>query len=57
MENYLELDQSSASQATTDDREILDNIDGRMHGPMIGFMEKHFGNFQYISQGASLETR
>ncbi|OAA46118.1 serine/threonine-protein kinase Sgk2 [Metarhizium rileyi] len=53
MDGYLEVDQSSASQATTDDQEIFDNINGRMHGPMIGFMEKHFGNLQYTGQGAS----
>ncbi|TWU79075.1 hypothetical protein ED733_008649 [Metarhizium rileyi] len=53
MDGYLEVEQSSASQATTDDQEIFDNINGRMHGPMIGFMEKHFGNFQYTGQGAS----
>ncbi|KAK1948825.1 FunK1 protein kinase [Colletotrichum sublineola] len=38
-----------------DDQEILDNIDGRMHGPMSGFIKKYFGNFQYVRQDASLE--
>lgn len=29
--------------AIMDEKEILDNIDGRMHGPMPGFMAKFFG--------------
>ncbi|KAF4457030.1 serine/threonine-protein kinase Sgk2 [Fusarium austroafricanum] len=37
-----------------DDEEILDNIDGRMHGPMSGFIKKYFGNFQYVRQDGSL---
>ncbi|KAK8105325.1 hypothetical protein PG999_008684 [Apiospora kogelbergensis] len=37
-----------------DDQEILDNIDGRMHGPMSGFIKKYFGDFQYVRQDASL---
>lgn len=42
---------------TMDDQEILDNIDGRMHGPMSGFIKKYFGNFQYVRQDASLEIQ
>lgn len=57
MESHLEVDHSPATQAKMDDQEILDNINGRIHGPMIGFMEKYLGKFQYISQGASLEIQ
>ncbi|KAK4169908.1 hypothetical protein QBC43DRAFT_374958 [Cladorrhinum sp. PSN259] len=47
-----------ASLATAiDDQEILDDIDGRMHGPMSGFIKKYFGNFQYVRQDASMETQ
>jgi hypothetical protein len=27
-----------------DDQELLDNIDGRMHGPLSGFIKRYFGN-------------
>lgn len=37
-----------------DDQELLDNIDGRMHGPMSGFIKKYFGNLQYDPQDATL---
>ncbi|KAK5629961.1 hypothetical protein RRF57_005676 [Xylaria bambusicola] len=37
--------------------EILDNIDGRMHGPMNQFIEKHFGHFQYIHQDGLLKIQ
>ncbi|KID81155.1 serine/threonine-protein kinase Sgk2 [Metarhizium guizhouense ARSEF 977] len=58
MDSHLQFfDFSPAAQATIDDQEILDNIDGRMHGPMSGFMEKYFGKFRYICQGASLEIQ
>lgn len=57
MESSLGADQSQASPATTDDQDILDNIDGRIHGPMVGFMEKNFGNPPYISQSSSSETQ
>lgn len=53
----MEVHDSPAAQAKMDDQEILDNINGRMHGPMVGFVEKYFGNFQYICQGASLEIQ
>ncbi|KAI1406102.1 FunK1 protein kinase [Hypoxylon fuscum] len=43
------------SASTTDDHEILGNIDGRMHGPMSGFIKKYFGNFQHVRQDALLE--
>ncbi|KAI5923465.1 FunK1 protein kinase [Camillea tinctor] len=39
------------------DQDILNNIDGRMHGPMNGFIKKHFGNFQYVHQNAFLEIQ
>lgn len=38
-----------------DDQDILDNIDGRMHGPMRGFIDKFFGDFQFIHHDAFLE--
>ncbi|KAH8898376.1 FunK1 protein kinase [Thozetella sp. PMI_491] len=39
------------------EEDILDNIDGRMHGPMSGFIKKYFGNFQYAHQDAFLEIQ
>lgn len=50
MENY-------PPASMIDDQEILDNIDGRMHGPMTGFIKKFFGNFQYVRQHDSLEIQ
>lgn len=41
----------------TDDQDILDNIDGRMHGPMSGFINKYFGDFQFAHQDAFLEVQ
>lgn len=43
--------------STMDDQDILDNIDGRMHGPMSGFIKKYFGSFQYAHQDAFLEIQ
>ncbi|KAI0203992.1 FunK1 protein kinase [Astrocystis sublimbata] len=43
--------------SATDDQDILDNIDGRMHGPMSGFIKKYFGNFQHVHQDAYLEIQ
>ncbi|KAK4115013.1 hypothetical protein N656DRAFT_747678 [Canariomyces notabilis] len=40
-----------------DDRNILDNMDGRMHGPMSGFIKRYFGNFEFAQQGSSLEIK
>ncbi|KAI0098049.1 FunK1 protein kinase [Nemania sp. FL0031] len=53
MENHLDhlLDPAES------DQDILDNIDGRMHGPMSGFIKKHFGNFQYTHRDAFLEIQ
>ncbi|KFY34525.1 hypothetical protein V494_06702 [Pseudogymnoascus sp. VKM F-4513 (FW-928)] len=34
-----------------DDQELFDNIDGRMHGPMGGFLKRYFGNLQCDPQG------
>lgn len=51
MEAYLKEDECLASQAATDDRDILDNINGRIHGPIPGFMERHFANFPFVVQG------
>ncbi|KAI1737847.1 FunK1 protein kinase [Xylaria scruposa] len=50
MENH-----SLAPPASATDN--LDNIDGRMHGPMSGFIKKYFGNFQYAHQDAFLEIQ
>lgn len=33
-----------------DDEEIIENIDGRMHGSISGFIDRFFGNFQYAYQ-------
>lgn len=58
MENHPAVNHPLAPLAsTTDDQDILDNIDGRMHGPMSGFIKKYFGNFQYTHQDAFLEIR
>ncbi|KAG5742870.1 hypothetical protein H9Q70_014412 [Fusarium xylarioides] len=58
MENYPAVNHPPAPLAfAMDDQEILDNIDGRMHGPMSGFIKKYFGNFQYVRQDASLEIQ
>lgn len=38
-----------------DNHDVLDNIDGRMHGPMNGFMDKFFGDFHFIHQDTFLE--
>lgn len=36
-----------------DDQELLDNIDGRLHGPMNGFVKRYFGNLLDIADGSS----
>lgn len=46
-----------APLASTDDQDILDNIDGRIHGPMSGFIKKYFGKFRYVYQDTSLEIQ
>ncbi|KAG6150660.1 hypothetical protein E4U37_005867 [Claviceps purpurea] len=43
--------------ALFDDQDILDNIDGHMHGPTSGFIKKYFGAFQYIHQDSLLEIQ
>ncbi|OBT90800.1 hypothetical protein VE02_00662 [Pseudogymnoascus sp. 03VT05] len=35
------------------DQELLDNIDGRMHGPMSGFIKRYFGSLQCDPQDAT----
>ncbi|KAK6225745.1 hypothetical protein QIS74_01792 [Colletotrichum tabaci] len=58
MENHPAGDRPPAPPASAmDDQELLENIDGRMHGPMSGFIKKYFGNFQYARQDASLEIQ
>lgn len=53
MENHLVANPPLIQQPSeTDDQDIFDNIDGRMQGPMNGFIKKYFGNFQYSPQGA-----
>ncbi|KAI1088312.1 FunK1 protein kinase [Rostrohypoxylon terebratum] len=41
----------------TSQQDILDKIDGRMHSPMSGFIERYFGNFQYSHQDSFLEIQ
>ncbi|XXG98085.1 rRNA-binding ribosome biosynthesis protein [Hypoxylon texense] len=43
--------------ASTDDEDILNNIDGRMHGPMSGFIKKYFGKFRHVHQDDFLEIQ
>jgi hypothetical protein len=51
MQHHLLTDRPSRTALSTmDDEEILENIDGRMHGPMSGFIDKYFGGFQYAYQ-------
>lgn len=58
MENHPAVDRLPAPPASaTDDQDILDNIDGRLHGPMGGFIKRYFGDFQYTHQGALLEIQ
>jgi hypothetical protein len=58
MEDHLAVNHPRAPPASAmDDQDILDNIDGRMHGPMSGFIKKYFGNFQYAHQDAFLEIQ
>ncbi|KAI1168469.1 FunK1 protein kinase [Nemania serpens] len=58
MENRPAVNHPLAPLASaTDDQDILDNIDGRMHGPMSGFIKKYFGSFQYVHQDAYLEIQ
>ncbi|KAI1110334.1 FunK1 protein kinase [Nemania sp. NC0429] len=54
MDNHPRIDHLIASLASaTDYQDLLDNIDGRMHGPMSGFIKKYFGNFQHEAGGVS----
>lgn len=55
MENYPAVNNATAS--TTDDQDVLENIDGRMHGPMSGFIKKYFGTFQYVHEDGFLEIQ
>jgi serine/threonine protein kinase len=58
MEKHMAVNHPSASSASaTDDQDILDNIDGRMHGPMSGFIKKYFGKIEYVHQEALLAGR
>ncbi|WKT54244.1 Fungal-type protein kinase [Fusarium oxysporum f. sp. vasinfectum] len=58
MENNPAVNHPPAPPATaTDDQEILDNIDGRMHGPMSGFIKKYFSNFRYVRLDDLLEIQ
>ena len=51
----LEMSKANLSYSTTDNEEVINNIDGRMHGPMNVFITKYFGNFRYVRQGAALQ--
>ncbi|KAI1441361.1 FunK1 protein kinase [Annulohypoxylon stygium] len=58
MENHLAVNYPLFSpDSTADDQDILDNIDGRMHGPMSGFIKKYFDEFQCFHQDSFLEIR
>lgn len=58
MENHPAANHPPTPPAsTTDDQDILDNIDGHLHGPMRGFIQKYFGNFQYVQRDAFLEIQ
>lgn len=48
---------SAAMASAIGDQDILDNVDGRMHGPMSAFIKRYFGNFHYTHQDALLEIR
>lgn len=40
-----------------DDQDVLDNIDGRMHGPMNGFIDKSFVGLEYIFKDGFFEIQ
>ncbi|KAI1496149.1 FunK1 protein kinase [Biscogniauxia marginata] len=39
---------TSSTAYAMDVTEILNDIDGHMHGPMSGFIQKYFGTFRYV---------
>ncbi|KAG8407888.1 hypothetical protein J3458_020198 [Metarhizium acridum] len=43
--------------ATMDEEEIFDNIDGRMHGPMPGFIRKFFGKSPHTHRDDGREVQ
>ncbi|KAI0523825.1 FunK1 protein kinase [Xylaria bambusicola] len=47
----------SAVVEDLDNEEILDNMNGYMHGPMDGFIKKYFGNFPYVHRDGILEIQ
>lgn len=53
-DNKCKLSISHLPAPAMDDQELLDNIDGRMHGPMSGFIKRYFGNLQCDPQDATL---
>ncbi|KAI6083218.1 FunK1 protein kinase [Hypoxylon rubiginosum] len=55
MENDPAVNPSLAPPVS--DQDILDNIDGRMHGPMSGFIKRYFGGFQYSHEDAFLRIQ
>ena len=58
MENHVAGNfPSSPTVFALDDQEIIDNINGCLHGPMGDLIKKYFGNFRYFHQDASLEIR
>lgn len=40
-----------------DDKDVLHNIDGRMHGPMKGLVDKFCGDFEYLHRDGLLEIQ
>lgn len=58
MENHPAASHPPAPPPSTmDEQYILGNIDGRMHGPMSGFIKKYFGSFKYVHQDVFLEIQ
>jgi hypothetical protein len=57
MESHAAVEHPLAPALSTDEQDILDNIDSRMHGPMKGFMKKYFGKLQYVRLGSFLEIQ
>lgn len=42
--------------STMDNQGTFDNIDGRMHGSMSGFIRRYFGVFPYVHQDAEMQS-
>lgn len=61
MENHPTMNHPPTQPASMtddiDDQDVLGNIDGRMHGPMRGFIDKFFRNFEYIYRNGLVEIQ